>query len=127
MLKNIKRIRKALKQAPEAHQVVCDDAGFTVVEDGKTLARVLWPEILEIFAYKEDRGTCDDICLGFRVSDDGAFWMVSEEFIGYKNMVAELERRFSGIRTDWFADVAFPAFAQNRTTLWGQTWRESRT
>ena len=53
-----------------------------MVEHDKTLARVAWSEVLEIFAYKEDRFTFDDICLGFRVREDGTFWMVSEDFVG---------------------------------------------
>lgn len=127
MQKLLTRLREAFSPAKETRQVVYDESGFTVVEHGKTLARVAWAGVLEIFAYKEDRFTTDDICLGFRVHEDGTFWMVSEDFIGYKELLAELERRFSGIRTDWFAEVAFPAFVPNRTTLWGQTWRESHT
>ena len=120
-MKLLTKIREALDPVTETRQVVCDESGFTVVEQGKTLARVSWSEVLEVFAYKEDRFTTDDICLGFRVHADGTFWAVSEDFIGYKELLAELERRFSGIRTEWFAEVAFPAFAPNRTTLWGRT------
>ena len=120
------KIREAFSPARETRQIVFDESGFTVVERDKTMARVSWSEVLEIFAYKEDRFTTDDICLGFRVREDGTFWMVSEDFIGYREMIAELERRFPGIRTDWFAEVAFPAFVPNRTTLWGQTWMGSR-
>jgi hypothetical protein len=124
-MKLLARIREALGPAKETRQVVCDETGFTVVEHGKTLARVAWAEVLEIFAYKEDRFTTDDICLGFRAHEDGTFSMVSEDCIGYKDLLAQLERRFTGISTDWFGKVAFPAFAPNRTTLWGQTWRSS--
>lgn len=105
---------------------MCDEAGFSVVEDDKLLARVAWSDVLEIFAYKEDRFTYDGICLGFRVSEDGTFWMVSEDYMGYQELLAALGHRFSGIRTDWFSEVAFPAFVPNRTTLWGPTWREKR-
>jgi hypothetical protein len=125
--KLLTRVRQAFGPRKETRRVVCDDSGFTIVEHDETLARVAWSEVLEIFAYKEDRFTYDNICLGFRVRDDGTFWMVGEDFIGYEELVAGLERRFSGIRTDWFTDVAFPAFASNRTTLWGETWRESHT
>jgi hypothetical protein len=120
------RIREALGPGREGRQVICDESGFAVVERGKTVARVVWSEVLEIFAYQEDRFTTDDICLGFRVHRDGTFWMVSEDFIGYQQLIAELERRFPGIRTDWFAEVASPAFSPNRTTLWEQTWKENQ-
>ena len=125
MQKLLTKIRQAFGPRKETRQVISDESGFTVVEHDKILARVAWLEVLEIFAYKEDRFTVDDICLGFRVREDGTFRMVNEDFIGFKELVAALERKFSGIRTDWFSDVAFPAFAPNRTTIWGQTWKAS--
>lgn len=98
--------------------IVCDESGFAIAERDKTLVRVAWSEIREVFAYKEDLFSYDVICLGFRVSEDGTFWKVSEEVVGYKELIAVLPHRFPGIRTDWFAEVALPAFALNRTTLW---------
>ena len=105
-------------------KVLCEESGFKVLDQEKTLVHVAWAEVLEVFAYKEDRFTYDDICIGFRVSEHGTFWMVSEDFVGYETLLAELERRFSGIRMDWFTDVGFPAFATNRTTLWGTRWEQ---
>jgi hypothetical protein len=68
-------VRQAFSADKELRQVIYDAVGFTVVEQGETLARVAWTEIREIFAYKTDRGVYDDICLGFRVKDDGTFWI----------------------------------------------------
>jgi hypothetical protein len=119
----LRKVRQAVSPRQPKYRVICDESGFTVVDDGKTLARVAWAEVLEIFAYKQDLLTMDMICLGFRVKDDGTFRVVSEEDLGYKEFLAELPRRFSGLRTDWFETVAYPAFATNRTTLWGQPWK----
>ena len=74
-------------------------------------------------AYKLDIGMYDEICIGFRVDSGGTYWWVSEEFVGYREFLEELSRRFPGIRADWFSDVAFPAFVENRTTLWGEQMR----
>ena len=125
MRKLFSRIRQMFGPRKETREVICDDSGFSVVEHGRTLTRVAWTEVVEVFAFKEDLFTVDEICLGFRVHEDGTFRMVNEDYIGYKELIAGLERRFSGIRTNWFSDVAFPAFAENRTTLWGQPWKES--
>ena len=95
-------------------KVECDPSGFSVAG-----THVPWSAVLEVFAYKEDLFSFDEIRLGFRVSDDGTFWSVSEDWPGYRELLDDLPVRFPGIRTDWFSGVAFPAFATNRTTLWG--------
>ncbi len=95
-------------------RVDCDESGFS-----SKGARIDWAAVLEVFAYKQDWVTFDDLCLGFRTSDDGTFWNISEESRGYQELLAELPLRFPGIRTDWFEEVVHPAFATNRTTLWG--------
>lgn len=114
----LSRIRQAFSPRKETREVVCDESGFTLAERGEIVGRVDWSDVLEVFAYKEDLGHFDTICVGFRTRDEGTLCLVSEDFIGYKELVAELERRFSGIRADWFAQVAFPAFAPNKTVLW---------
>ena len=96
-------------------KVELDPSGFSVAG-----SHVPWSTVLEVFAYKQDLGTYDDLRLGFRISSDGTFWSVSEDWSGYRELVAELPERFPGIRTDWFSQVAFPAFAINLTTLWGE-------
>ena len=98
-----------------------DDAGFTIL-GGRESVRGSWSSVIEVFAYKDDRFTIDDICIGFRFDAAGAFWWISEDYVGYRAVLEELPQRFSGIRTDWFLEVAHPAFAANRTTLWGETW-----
>lgn len=98
-----------------------DDEGFTVFGDREP-AHATWARVREVFAYKDDRFTYDDICIGFRFDDAGAYWWVAEDYVGYEALVEELKRRFPGIRDDWFSQVAFPAFVQNRTTIWGEPW-----
>ena len=116
----LNRIREKLSSQRGTRVVAWDDTGFEVREHRQLLARVQWQAIREIFAYKEDLVTLDDICLGFRLRHDGSFCSVSEEFEGYAAFLAHLEHRFDGMRTGWFPAVAFPAFAPNRTTLWGE-------
>ena len=78
----------------------------------------------EIFAFKRDMLTFDTIRLGFRVSDDGTFCEIDEDIPGFGELQAEVERRFDMVDKNWWSKVAFPAFATNRTTLWGEPWTE---
>jgi hypothetical protein len=79
-------------------------AGISLSPDGFTNssgATIAWAEVSEIIASKEDCLTTDEICLGFRRGD-------REEYVCVN---------VPGVRTDWFSEVAFPAFAVNRTML----------
>ena len=108
------------KKDKPTHEIILDDSGFSVKELGANVAHIRWSDVIEIFAFKRDVLTYDLICLGFRVSDDGTFWEVTEDFENYDQLEAELKREFPGIRTDWFCEVGFPAFEANRTTIWGE-------
>ena len=94
--------------------------GFSITEHGGLPNQLAWASVKEIFAFKLDMGTFDTIRLGFRVSDDGTYWQVDEDDPGFRELLAEVERRFDIVDEDWWSKVAFPAFATNRTTLWGE-------
>ncbi len=98
-----------------------DDTGFVVI-DAKDPAEVRcdWVSVREVFAYKIDLFSYDEICLGFRVDDAGTSWWVGESYTGYQALLDELPRRFQGIKTDWIRAVSVPAFVENRMTLWGE-------
>jgi hypothetical protein len=93
--------------------------GFRISEDGEPDVRGEWSSALEVFACKIDLFSYDEICVGLRFSQDGAHWWVGESYVGYQDFLGRLSLQFPGIRTDWFAQVAHPAFKSNRTTLWG--------
>ncbi len=115
----ISKIKRRLSRDFPTREVKFDDAGFTVFEEEKQPVRADWLSVKEVFAYKDDLFAYDEICVGFRFDDAGAYWWVGEDYVGYKKFVEELKSRFPGIKTDWFSEVAFPPFLQNRTTLWG--------
>ena len=112
------RIQERFRRREEKAILSWNDTSFCVHARGKLVAQVDWAEVLEIVAWKEDLFTYDIICLGFRVREDGAYWQINEEFDGYSEFHTELNRRFPEIKPDWVMDVAFPAFARNRMTLW---------
>jgi hypothetical protein len=98
--------------------------GFSIIEHDGTPNYLAWTSVKEVFAFKLDLFTYDAMRLGFRVSDDGTYCQVDEDDAGFSELWAEVERRFDILDKEWWTKVAFPAFATNRTTLWGEPWIE---
>lgn len=115
--------RKSAQRADYSERKIkLTETGFLVVSCEKDdLGEIFcrWAAVLEVFAYKIDLFSYDEICIGFRHGADDSWW-VGESYTGYKELVAELPRRFPGIRTDWAKEVAAPAFAPGFITLWGE-------
>ena len=103
-----------------------EESGFSVTEGYKVIFQIKWTDVREVVAYKEDLFAYDVICVGFRLDDTDSYPRVTEEFIHYKELLQELPSEFPGIRTDWFTDVALPAFVPNWTTLWGEPFVPAR-
>lgn len=122
MTQLLAKLRDWLSRKDPVTEVRFDDSGFTVYSGNRARQIAHWSAVLEVFAYKQDCFTFDDIWIGFRFNEAGDYWRVMEDWIGYKEFVEQLPARFPGIRTDWFDEVARPAFAYNRTTLWGESW-----
>lgn len=100
--------------------VILTDDGFAICSEQGELTNVRWVDVVEIIAFKVDLLTSDRILLGFRVDDSGDYYQVDEEWPNYQNLVNEVESRFD-VQPDWWRTVAFPAFATNLTTLWGES------
>ena len=97
-----------------------DSHALRIENDGHFSDALDWATVLEVFAFKEDVFAYDIICIGFRTDDTGTYWKIDEECEGYKELLGFLPMIFTGIRSDWFSDVAFPAFKPCVVTLWGQ-------
>jgi hypothetical protein len=108
-------------------EVTIDDVGFTIIEDAKPIARVRWSHVLEVFAYKEDLLSYDEIRIGFEYDVPGRCISVAEDWGGYKELVASLNARFPGIRVDWLQEVGIPSFALNWTSLWKRNTQTQNT
>lgn len=94
-----------------------DDRGFAIVPYEAPEYFVEWLEVREVFGFKHDLFSVDEVCLGFRLDDADQYIWASEEDVGFKDFRSEVERRFQ-IEPEWFGKVAFPAFQENRTSLW---------
>lgn len=119
MFIKLRRLFSPRTRGASVVSVTFDDNGFTR-SCGAEDVRLSWADVREVFAYKIDRFTVDDLCVGFCLNEAGDYGWISEEDAGYAELVAYLPKAFPGIRTDWFRDVAFPAFVENRTTLWAR-------
>lgn len=110
---------KLFPKPPPPWSLEVEEGGFSYVRTGER-TKVRWADVKEIFAFKRDLFGYDLICIGFRVSDDGTWWEIDEKMGGYVGLMSVAESAFPGIRTDWFWEVAVPAFVTNLTTLWGE-------
>jgi hypothetical protein len=99
-------------------EVTAEGARVWSAKSGRTVWQIRWDVLDEIVAFKADALVVDHICIGFRESDAPSFHVVDEETPGWNDLISELSRRFGVTFESWFESVAFPAFAENRTTLW---------
>ncbi len=83
------------------------------------IEKFAWESVLEIFAFKVDLFSIDEICIGFRIDDEGTYNEINEEMHGYNELLNFLTVQFYGIKENWFSEVAHPAFETNLTSLWG--------
>jgi hypothetical protein len=76
-----------------------------------------WSDVHLVTAFKRDLWAVDCICLYFARSDDTGV-EVDEEMAGWRTLIAALPLHLPGCREDWWAEVAFPAFAPNLTQIY---------
>ena len=112
------KLRSLVPSDPEPRFVRLDEEGFSLSQYGKISVRVQWSDVVEICAFKRDLFAIDEICFGFRLKDTQQLLCAGEQDVGFENLQPEMEQKFSGIRRDWFREVAGPAFAENWTLLW---------
>jgi hypothetical protein len=118
----VSKLKSRFSRDLPKREVRFDGEGFSVFVREEKKVSLRWSEAVEVFVYKVDLFSVDEICIGFRVDSAGTYYWVGEDDIGYREFLEELIQRFPEIRTDWFAEVAHPAFAENRATIWGEPW-----
>jgi hypothetical protein len=86
---------------------------------GYTTERVLWTEIESAYVYKRDAFTTDLICLAFRLQNGSSF-EINESMQGWQNLIENLPAYLPDCInfSDWFMNVAFPAFEMNLTQIY---------
>lgn len=75
-----------------------------------------WNDIVEISTWKLDVFVGDQVRIGFTLRGGEAFEF-HEDMLGYRDVIAEVERRFP-LPEDWKHNVIFPPFETNDAVLW---------
>ena len=94
------------------------DGGFVVTSNEGEI-RFVWPEVLEVVAFKRDLLTSDSIRLAFRRGPGNRYLEIGEEMEGFSTLVAAMHQNLSGIPEDWLQLVTQPPFATNVRRIFG--------
>ena len=86
---------------------------------GKNISYMAWREVDRVFVYKQDAYTVDVIYMAF-ASGSGKVLEINEQMRGWKYQIEDLPNYLPGCKpfTEWFMDVAFPAFEMNMTEIY---------
>jgi hypothetical protein len=113
-----------VKRSPTSREqllrVTADGVDLIHSSSDQTYWSVRWAEVDEIIAFKIDTITFDRLCMAFRRHPDGTYLATDEETPGWKELNDQLLHTFGVSFDSWFPAVAFPPFAENRTTLWSR-------
>ena len=117
-------------RAPELPQgsLRREKGGFTLSTPEHPPLHVVWGEICEVRAYKMDLISRDLVCVSILCGPGGVpsrSIQVHEDMPGWYTLLEELQANLPGCRQDWWAEVAFPAFATNERVIFKRE-RQSR-
>lgn len=116
----LRQLRRFLRTARAHHRyptVALTSDGFSISCRDGTTRHVCWSDVKQIAAFKRDLCTFDTILLEFHTADDER-WLVDEDWPGYRDVIAEMERRLGVKEEDWWHEVAVPAFETRRKVVW---------
>lgn len=106
-----------------------DREGFCVQAKNGQPVRIAWEEVVEVRAYKMDLINRDLVCLSLSTGKNGIpsrSIQLHEEMPGWYTMLEELAVNLPGCRADWWAEVAYPAFATNERVIYRKEAPKSR-
>jgi hypothetical protein len=112
------------RRAGKHFEIQCDDSGViraVVPARDEAPLRLTWDQVGAVYAYKRDCWAVDQIRLVLGDGDHRIWMEVTEDDVGFDELIAELARRLPGCPTvsEWWEKVAFPAFE----TQWTEVYR----
>jgi hypothetical protein len=120
------RFRARRPGQPPTHGNISFDAdqietSWCTLEGQVGASRLRWADVHSVVAFKRDLYIVDLMCLAFNSGSAGAL-EVHEEMRGWQDLVDALPDHLPGSTPfpDWWAVVAFPAFAANPTTIFSR-------
>lgn len=116
-------VRGLSRREPDLPQgtVRRERGGFALHVPNRQPLRLTWPEIHEVRAFKMDLISRDLVCISIlHAGPDGnptRMMQLHEDMPGWYTLLEELGVNLPGCRQDWWAEVAFPAFAANERVI----------
>ncbi len=93
--------------------------GLQLTHGDKITAEISWSNVTKIITYKYDNFTTDEICVAFRTWRESDAWLeVSEEWLGFSELMKVMKQRFPEINSGWYMAVMQPPFERRETVLW---------
>ncbi|HVU48038.1 MAG TPA: hypothetical protein VHD85_18050 [Terracidiphilus sp.] len=112
-----------LDKEPAKFSIQCDETGITQTvkqEDRDEVIRLAWDQVANVFAYKRDLYSEDQICfviecIDFRIE-------VREGDEGYESLIAQMQSNIVGFpsASKWWETLALPPFAPNWTKIYSR-------
>jgi hypothetical protein len=95
-----------------------DDKNLTLTHEGQ-VAEIPWETIESVFVYKQDLVIVDRVATLIKMDGDLDI-EIDEEMEGWKELVDALPTHLPNCRdfSDWYMDVAFPAFEPKPTVIY---------
>lgn len=119
MFQALQRFARRLRQPkskPERLEIT--DTGLALFESDREVYRFRWADVSKIETYKWDLFSIDMICLDFTVDSRETVYTADEEMDGFSELSTRLTHYFPSVASDWWGDVAFPAFATKHRVLY---------
>ena len=105
------------KNKKRIETVELTENGF-VINYNEVVTEFEWNEIDELIGFKFDRFTVDEICL--KIKAESKIAITTEDFIGWRNFMNELLKKFPEIDEHWEGIIAQPPFKKNETELYNR-------
>lgn len=118
MQEQMEKLEKIPKENFPAYQdgiFSYDNQGFTIAID-KDETRILWTEVEKILAYKVDQMIYD--CIVIEINAHGMSHRINDQTVGHMKFMEKANEHLDNFKSDWFVEVAFPAFEQKLTLIY---------
>ena len=129
IVKQIRDWYSTLGKKPAEFSTEFDEAGIVQTvkrDDGDEVIRLGWGQVANVFAYKRDLYSVDQICFVIECAEFGIEVREGDE--GYESVIAQMERKIPGFpaRDQWWETVALPPFATNWTKIYSREKGEAQ-
>jgi hypothetical protein len=119
MFQALQKFAERLQQ-PKSQQkrLEITDDSLALFESGREVYRFRWADVSRVQTYKQDLFSVDMICLDFVVDADQMVYTIHDEMDGFSDLSNRLTQYFPSIASNWWSEVAFPAFATKYRILY---------